>query len=375
MDRPTSHPASFSDDEVAALVVEQSDKLLAKAVTPDCIAAAEDGHWAQQLWEEIETAGLPVALVSQDLGGHGLPLSTVGTLLRRAAYYNTPVPLAETILAQSIWTESGGNTIDGTLSLAPCNPADRPMLESRDDGYALSGRLKCVPWGMAVSHVLVITADRDDNVNVVLAPTGSFQATPSSNLAREPRPSLSANGLKLGADAVRPAPADFGSVLELGAYVRAEQMVGAMERAIDHAVVFANERVQFGRTIGQFQAVQHALAEAAGLVALATAAVDVASANHRRESFALSVAVAKAAAGDAAGRVTAICHQVLGAIGFAQEHNLHLSTRRLLSWREEFGNETYWRTVIGREICQAGGAALWQTLLKTASAPFDERAG
>jgi acyl-CoA dehydrogenase len=150
-------------------------------------------------------------------------------------------------------------------------------------------------------------------------------------------------------------------------------MVGAMERAIDYAVIFAKERVQFGKRIGQFQAVQHALAEAVGLLALATAAVDVASANHRCESFALSAAIAKATAGDAAGRVAAICHQVLGAMGFAQEHNLHLSTRRLLSWREEFGNETYWRTVVGRKICLAGGAALWQTLLKTA-ASFDERA-
>ena len=74
------------------------------------------------------------------------------------------------------------------------------------------------------------------------------------------------------------------------------------------------------------------------------------------------VAVAKARIGEAAGRAGEIAHQVHGAMGYTREHNLHYSTRRLWSWRDEFGNETHWQVRLGRMIAAQGADALWPRL-------------
>ncbi len=75
-----------------------------------------------------------------------------------------------------------------------------------------------------------------------------------------------------------------------------------------------------------------------------------------------AAAVAKIRAGEAAGKVSEIAHQVHGAIGFTHEHSLHHLTRRLWSWRDEFGIESDWSVELGRAVAARGPAALWPLL-------------
>ena len=72
-----------------------------------------------------------------------------------------------------------------------------------------------------------------------------------------------------------------------------------------------------------------------------------------------AVAAAKIRAGEAAGIGAAIAHQMHGAMGFTQEHRLHYWTRRLWSWRDEFGNEAYWARRLGGAVAAAGADRLW----------------
>jgi alkylation response protein AidB-like acyl-CoA dehydrogenase len=72
-----------------------------------------------------------------------------------------------------------------------------------------------------------------------------------------------------------------------------------------------------------------------------------------------AIAIAKARAGESAGIGAAIAHQVHGAIGFTLEHSLHFSTKRLWSWRDEFGNEHEWNTYFGRHLLREGPDRLW----------------
>jgi len=108
--------------------------------------------------------------------------------------------------------------------------------------------------------------------------------------------------------------------------------------------------------------VQHMVALLAGHSAAASAAVEAAvEASHDRpDEFA--VAVAKARVGEAAGKGAEIAHQVHAAMGFTREHNLHYSSRRLWSWRDEFGNERHWQRWLGERVAAAGGDALWPML-------------
>jgi acyl-CoA dehydrogenase len=131
---------------------------------------------------------------------------------------------------------------------------------------------------------------------------------------------------------------------------------------MDYALSYANERVQFGRPIGKFQAIQHMLAVAAGHFAAASATGDALFESERLGDDAFAVAIAKSRCGEAAGKVAAVCHQVYGAMGFTQEHPLHFATRRLWAWRDECGAESYWQERIGRLICAAGGEGFWPLL-------------
>jgi alkylation response protein AidB-like acyl-CoA dehydrogenase len=71
------------------------------------------------------------------------------------------------------------------------------------------------------------------------------------------------------------------------------------------------------------------------------------------------IAVGKIRTGEAAGLCAGLAHQIHGAIGFTQEHSLHFFTKRLLSWRNEFGSEVEWSILLGRHLAAAGADRLW----------------
>jgi len=349
--------------EISRILLDQADRLFRQHVTKERLGEADAGAWPAAMWDAVEAAGLPHAMVAEAQGGAGLSAADAMRLIRRSAYHTLPLPLAETMLAAALWAEASGEAMDGPMSLAPTNARDAISVRREDNGFVLEGEAHAVPWAAQVAHVLLLARDAAGASRLVLVPRLPSNAPPRRNLAFEPRANLALNGVKVPRDAVRPAPEICADgVLKLGALARAEQMVGAMERCLDHALAYANERRQFGRPIGKFQAVQHMLADAAGQYAAAAAAADLAAEAFGAPGFAFAVALAKARTGEAAGKVAEIAHQVFGAMGFTQEHPLHFATRRLWSWRDEFGSESLWQERIGRLVCSRGGEALWPML-------------
>ena len=94
----------------------------------------------------------------------------------------------------------------------------------------------------------------------------------------------------------------------------------------------------------------------------ATAAAGAASLALGSEFFEEAVAMAKARVGEASAEVAATAHQVHGAMGYCQEYPLHYRTKRLWSWRDEFGSEREWQVRIGRKAMASGGIAFWPGL-------------
>ena len=129
------------------------------------------------------------------------------------------------------------------------------------------------------------------------------------------------------------APLDAGALgdaVERMAVAVAAEQVGVARWLVDTSVAYARERVQFGKPIGSFQAVQHKLVDmalaherAAAAVSYAAMAVDAGDGDRHR-----AVHVAKAEAGLAARRAARDGLQVHGGIGFTWEHDLHLHLRR-----------------------------------------------
>ena len=355
-------------EDVSSIVLDQADRLFADVVTPERLAAADRGEWQEPVWAAVEEGGFPLALVPESQGGVGLSPKAALALIRRSAYHAAPVPLAETMIGAALWAQVSGAVVPGVLTLAPTSPQDVIRIERRGDRYVLLGTASRVPWGTHAGHVLVYASAADGSGYLALVPQGRAQAKPYRNMANEPRETLTFTGTQLAPESVRSAlPGWPDGLLPFGALIRVQQMVGAMERCLDHAVRYAMERKQFGRAIGKFQAIQMMLAEAAGQYAAATAAADLVAEAYDTESFDFAIAVAKSRTGEAAGKVAEVCHQVHGAMGFTQEHPLHFSTRRLWSWRDEFGHEPFWQERIGRLVCRGGGEALWPMLADSSS--------
>jgi len=108
--------------------------------------------------------------------------------------------------------------------------------------------------------------------------------------------------------------------------------------------------------------VQQNLAVLAGQTAAAVAAADLAAEAVADGVRLLPIAAGKARAGEAAGIGASIAHQVHGAIGFTFEHNLHFLTRRLWSWRDEFGKDAEWNRTLGQHMAKAGADQLWSEI-------------
>lgn len=147
-----------------------------------------------------------------------------------------------------------------------------------------------------------------------------------------------------------------------GALLTAALMLGAMVRTLDIAVDHARTRTQFGRPLSKFQTIQHQLAEAASEVTITEAALAGAlDAYDTGQGRALLWNSAKAQAGTAATKVAATAHQVLGAIGFTEDHELHHFTQLLWQERDTWARQAECERTIGREACAAQGG-LWAYL-------------
>lgn len=191
---------------------------------------------------------------------------------------------------------------------------------------------------------------------------------PAKNIAGEPRDEVRFEGMSCAAFVICGSAMPESPVMLYAALARAAMMAGAAQSVLHQSVQYANERAQFGRQIGKFQAIQQSLANLASEVASAHMAARVACESAGTVPRQFDVAVAKIRAGQAAGIAASIAHQVHGAIGFTYEHSLHRATRRLWSWRAEFGAESVWAELLGREAIQAGGDSFWNDLTASQSA-------
>lgn len=317
--------------------------------------SAESGTWPADLWRAIEEVGLPLAALPESAGGSAIAFDDAMFALRRTAYHAAPVPLAETMLAGRLLVAAGIKVPLGALTVGTAGQGEELAMTAGK----VSGIVPRMPWGNHCQHA-VVAVEGDGKEMLALVATAGAAIGVEKNLAGEPRAKMQFNAVTPVATAALENASS--RLLAEGALYRSVQMAGALERTLEYALTYANERVQFGRPIGKFQAIQHLLAVLAGQAAAASAAADAAVEASRETPDDFMVGVAKSRTGEAAGRGAEIAHQVHGAMGYTREHNLHYVTRRLWSWRDEFGNETYWQSRLGRMIASRGAEALWPML-------------
>jgi acyl-CoA dehydrogenase len=351
-------------DKVASednsIVAGTAARIFADLADPQAVNRAVGGAWKEPLWRALGDAGLPLAWVPEELGGAGASLEDGFAILGVAGRFALAVPLAETLAAGWLLTCAGIAAPMTPMTVAPARPHDRLTINA--DGR-ISGRAAGIPFAQDCAHIVVL-ADGPKSKVIALVDAKDCRLSEGRSLAGDSVNAVTFEGVK--PERIAPTRKDFdqSSLMLMGATIRSVQTAGALEAMLPLCVGYANERVAFERRIGKFQAVQQNLARLAGEVAAAlavagSAADAVAQADAFDEAVFLEAASAKIRTAEAAAEGAAIAHQVFGAIGFTQEHVLHRFTLRMLSWRDDFGNESYWAAELGRHVASRGADEFW----------------
>jgi acyl-CoA dehydrogenase len=316
------------------------------------VQAAEAAGWAPEVWETVAAMGLPWISVPEEAGGSGGTVADAVAVLGLAGAHAAPVPLAEAGLLAGWLLAGAGLPVDpGPSTVVPGVRGDDLGLRAG----VLTGTARRVPWARAVERIVALV---DGQVVVVAASSAGLEA--GVNLAGEPRDTVVFDRVEPEQVAPAGTGVDADALWFRGALSRVALMAGALQALADQTAAYAEQRQQFGRPIAGFQAVQEHVVRCAEEAALVDLAAQVSAARVDEGPAAFEVASAKLLANDAVRVATRAAHQVHGAIGLTQEHRLHQLTRRLWSWRAEYGDG--WSVRLGRAVAGRPPARLYETI-------------
>ena len=333
-------------------LVETAGRLLGDLCPPAVVNAADPGGIALELWTAIEKCGLHRACLTEAAGGADLTPGDTLPMVSAFARFAAPVPIAEALLAAMLLERAGVGVPPGIVSLA-----EAAVSLSR----GATGRARAA-YARHAGH-LVLWHPEGTGLRIALLDATGLAPRRAENIAGEPRDSFELAKAPLLATGDIPMSAE--ELLAHCALMRAAQLVGAMEKTLDLAIEHVTTRTQFGRPLSAFQAVQHGLALAFGQIAAARAAVEAAGAPGLERPRFLAVAAAKIRAGKAGAAVARAAHQALGAMGYTHEHPLHQYTRRIWSWRDEFGSESEWARRLGAAARSKSALEFWAWITDT----------
>jgi acyl-CoA dehydrogenase len=345
----------MSDDmNISEMLAEQVNRLFSARIDRQTWVDAENGEQPKAFWGEVEGMGITLAMTAEEQGGAGLSWADSEPMLRLCGQHAAPLPVGESVVAGWALSISGLEVPSGPLAVSTEN--------FRLDGQGqLHGRDPQLSWLPHAEHV-VLMAEREGIAYVCLVSGKRGSQNNVETLDRLPCAEWILSGVIPEQFATAPAALRKDTLRPHIAVLRSIQMAGALAQVLELCVNYANTRVQFGKPIGKFQAIQHMIADLASQAAAAQVAGLYAARQIDAGNAFQAAAVAKTLVGKAAGRAAAIAHQVFGAIGVTDEHSLHYYTRRLWQWRADAGSEHWWAERIGFQVLDAGGAALWPRL-------------
>lgn len=302
------------------------------------------------LWRRLDELGLVRMTGTEQTGGSGAGWYEAAELLAAAVRNGVRIPLAEHDLL-ACWLLDANK-----LS---CDAAARTVCRLNADGVATR-----VPWAASADKVVVVWESAGD-FHVADVAAEKLRITPGANMIGEPRDTVVADVTMLQGVVVDGEL--LGQLRLKSALVRSIQVCAAFDRILELCIEHVTSRVQFGRPLVRFQAVQNLLSDVAAEAALARAATEAAltaavASEWSAPHLDFLVAAARSCTGHAASVVVRDAHQIHGAIGTTREHRLHEFTRAALAWRSEFGSVQYWDDQVLSAALQAGRRGLWSLI-------------
>src|SRR5438270_3613859 len=266
-------------------------------------------------WSELADQGWIGLAVDERYGGQGYGFVELAVVLEELGRAMAPGPFVPTVLAAALIEDAGTEEQKSTW-LPKLVDGSTPAAAMFDGNPVVGG---------GVAHLLVAP-------HITLVENPDRQAVPSLDATRR---------LARFSGEYPSAPARWH---DIAAVLFGAEAVGLAGWCLDTASSYAKVREQFGRPIGQFQAIKHKCANLLVAVEQARAVVwDAALALNERSEAPLPAAVAGSIAFDAAADAAKECIQILGGIGFTWEHDAHLYLKRAMSIRQLVGPTSAWR--------------------------------
>ena len=319
------------------------------------------------LWDSMAGLGWLGLGLPAEVGGGGAGLTTLcalygelGRALAPAPCLEVSVVAAETILragsaeqrAAILPELAAGRLIvlpalvDEDGSGLPAHPTVRARAGTAG-GWVLSGTRPLVPFADSADLLLVpARATPAGTLFLVRTALPGVTITPAPSMTGLPVSSVVLDNVQVGADAILGAPGQaweyLAPVIVRGKVLRCAEIAGAGRRVLELVLAYAREREQFGGPIGRYQAVQYLCTD----LAMATRVTQLLTTQaawllDQGEQSSARIAAGNAYGSAAARQIAHCAHEVFAGLGFMQEHDLHLFSRRLKYWEMDLGDASF----------------------------------
>jgi alkylation response protein AidB-like acyl-CoA dehydrogenase len=285
--------------------------LVDKHASPEAVRRAMESPrgYDESLWTLLcEQVGVAALVVPEELGGAGGELADAAAVLEELGRSLVPTPLLGTTLAE-LGLLAGDEPDGETLEQLAAGASIGAVVFDRD--YVINGDIADVVLAVEDGRILRWSDVTAETVHTL---------DPTRRLARV-RPGAST---VIGSN---PGMADIAAIL-----LAAEQ-IGAAARCLELTVEYTQQRVQFGRPIGSFQALKHRMADMYVAVQSARAVVGDAI----ESPTPVNAAMARLAASEAFCAVAGDAVQLHGGIAITWEHDMQLYFKRAHTSAQLFG--------------------------------------
>ncbi|MET7769981.1 acyl-CoA dehydrogenase family protein [Nocardia sp. NPDC005366] len=319
------------------------------------------------VWTALTEAGFQSIGIPEANGGSGGTLADALAVVSAASETGALTALIEhTALAAWLAARCGWSLDTRTMTVAIAD--HRCTVRAIGDRRVLDGRLDAVAHGHDADLLVVLfdspLASERPSIAVISLTASGITVDEGTDLVGASIDDYEFDATPIEFHAESPIGAD--DLRQRGALAYAVALTAAARAVRDQTLRYAGERIQFGRHLTEFQAIQQRLASMAALTALMESATDTAvaatSASTDPHNARRAIAAAKVVTSSSAREIAAIGHQIHGAIGFTSEHRLGRFTTSLWTWRDRYGSERYWADVLAGQILE-GGADLWDLVV------------
>ena len=311
-------------------LLDTLDRQLSESCTPATMRQVLAGGDAMALWESVESSGFLDTLVPESAGGAGLGWHEAWGVLFAAGRHGMPLPFAQTMFARACLAACGVSATVGAVAVA--GHATVNVDGGVDAWHVVGGRFAPHTLMQQGETVYFLTSQSAN-----LDPVGDIRSF-------DAHMRWDAATLKSAVVGILPE----GTLAQGLALALAVQIAGAADRVFEMTLSYSNDRVQFGKPIGRFQAVQQQITEMAERVYGVRMASQLGCRATDWQLDPMIVALAKSQTSVAAGRIASLAHAVHGAIGVTHEYDLQLYTRPLYEWSLAGGGAGYWSTQLGQ---------------------------